>query len=192
MAGTSSGGEARALATLALQKGPAAGTEHPVRQPSVSIGRGSQNEVVLDDDSVSTTHARLEYEHGAWRITDLGSTNGTFVEGVRLAPEVPTPLAFGSSVRFGSVHTHFRPVPGADPDAARAAYEAPAPARRLAERSSGFRLPLWVLLLVLAVLLVAALWFGWASTAGSRTAPAPTPASGAAGAALLPHHPAPA
>lgn len=153
-----SGDESRALASLAVQKGPSAGRELPITQPVVEIGKGSQSDVVIEDDSVSTAHARLEYERGAWRIIDLGSTNGTFVEGVRLAPEVPTPLTYGSTVRFGGVQTHFRPVRGADPDAARAAYQAPMRAERPAYSGSGVRLPLWIFVLLLLILLAVVFW----------------------------------
>ena len=67
-------------------------------------------DVVVDDDSVSAQHARLEYDMGGWRITDLQSTNGTAVEGVRLAPGVPTPLPYGVTVRLGGVQLQFREV----------------------------------------------------------------------------------
>lgn len=143
---------ARTLATFAVQAGPSFGQELPVTLPVVSIGRGSQNDLVLTDDSVSAAHARLEYEHGGWRLTDLESINGTFVEGIRLAPSVPTPLPYGASVRFGAVRLHFRAVEEADPEAARASYAPPRPPERLATRSGGFRLPVWVFLLVLLVL----------------------------------------
>ena len=171
MAGTTSEGDPRALATLAVRSGPGFGTELAVRQPVVSIGKGAKSEVVIDDDSVSSAHAKLEYDRDGWWITDLGSANGTYVEGVRLAPDVPTPLSYGSTVRFGGVQTHFRPIAGADPDGARDAYRpTPAPPR-LVERRRGIRLPLWLVLLLTLVIVVAAVWFGlvWSPE------PAPTP-----------------
>lgn len=174
MATTPGEGAERALARLVIQKGPGAGTELDVRRPVVTVGKGRQSDVLIDDDSVSTAHATLEYERGAWRITDLGSANGTFVEGVRLAPDVTTPLTFGSTVRFGGVQTHFRPVPGADPDAAREAYRPPAAPARLVERRRGVRLPLWLVLLVVVVIVVAAVWFGLVWNPG----PGPTPVEG--------------
>lgn len=171
-----SGGEARALARLAVQKGPGAGTALDVLQPVVIVGKGRQSDVLIDDDSVSTSHASLEYERGSWRITDLGSANGTFVEGVRLASEVPTPLAYGSTVRFGAVQTHFRPVAGADPEAARESFRPPARPVRLMERRRGVRIPLWLVLLLVLVLVIAAAWFGlvW------QPAPEPAPVEGGA------------
>lgn len=138
------------LAVFAVQAGPRIGEELPVRTPVASIGQGRQNDIVIEDDSVSKTHARLEFEGPYWRLTDLGSTNGTFVEGVRLAPEVPTPIEYGMSVRFGAVRMHFRPVQDADPEAAREAYEPPTPPAPLfTGRARNFRLPLWALVLLL-------------------------------------------
>lgn len=152
------------LAVFSIRAGPRIGEDIAVLTPVVQIGSGPQNDLVIAEDSVSQHHARLEFERGAWRITDLESTNGTFVEGIRLAPEVPTPLAYGSSVRFGGVRTHFRPVASADPAAARMAYvppPAPTPVRE--RRGSGF--PLWaVVLLLIALALVG--WFVWTQMGG--------------------------
>ena len=54
-------------------------------RPSISVGKSPDNDLVLDgDESVSRVHARLERTGPAWCITDLGSTNGTTVNGERL------------------------------------------------------------------------------------------------------------
>jgi hypothetical protein len=175
MATTSEGTPARRLALLAVQAGPRIGEEFPVTSPHLSIGSGNDNDLVLADDSISTRHALLEFEHGGWRITDLDSTNGTYVEGVKMAPQVPTPLPYGSSLRLGGLRLHFRPVDDADPEAARAAY---VPAEReptIAERRSGFRMPLWLLLvLVLLVLAIAVGIFSWMHP-GSQVSPVTHP-----------------
>ena len=50
--------------------------------PEVHIGRSPQCELILDDDYVSGMHATLNHRlDGSWTLTDLGSTNGTFVNG---------------------------------------------------------------------------------------------------------------
>ncbi len=167
------GDRSGALATFGIQAGPAAGSEVLIHSPVVRIGRAAQNDVVVEDDSVSTTHAVLEFDSAGWRLTDLGSTNGTFVEGVRLAPEVATPLPYGSTVRFGGVRLHFRAVEEADPEAARAEYTPAAPRQRLAEQRTGFRLPVWVVLLLLLLVVLAIIIFGWMTEPVPMPAPAP-------------------
>lgn len=143
----------RALALFAVQQGPLAGAKIAIPAPVVTIGQSSQNDVVLADDSVSRNHARLEYEAGGWRVTDLGSTNGTYLNGDRLPPNVPTPLPYGANIRFGAVLSRFRASEGADLEAERARYTPPPPATPLAERRrSGVRFPLWAFLLLLVVI----------------------------------------
>ncbi len=154
------GDRSGALAAFGIQSGPQAGKEVPVRLPVVRIGRAAGNDVVIPDDSVSAIHARLEFDQGAWRITDLESTNGTYVEGVRLAPQVPTPLGYGNSVRFGGIPLHFRAVETADPAAARAQYVEPERAPGIREAGSGGRrIPVWLVLLLLVLLAVAVVLF---------------------------------
>jgi len=190
---TPTGDRSGALAAFGIQAGPQTGEEVPVRQPVVSLGRGSQNDIVLADDSVSTTHARLEYVDGKWRITDLDSVNGTFVESVKLAAQVPTPLPYGSTVRLGAAKLHFRPVEQADPDAARASYTPPRPKPSIRERRTGFRLPVWLLALLLALLVIAGLLlYGWIAAGpppATQPAPAPEPTTAPAPA---PQQPTPA
>ncbi|MEX2572038.1 MAG: FHA domain-containing protein [Gemmatimonadota bacterium] len=125
-----------------------------VRSPVVHIGQGPQNEVRLDDDTVSTRHCRLEYDAGGWRVTDLESRNGTFVEGVKLAPGVSTPLQQGAMLAAGAIKFQFTIGEGADAERAKAEYVPPTGEQPLAERSV-FRLPLWLLIAV--VLLIVAL-----------------------------------
>jgi pSer/pThr/pTyr-binding forkhead associated (FHA) protein len=178
-----------ALAAFGVQAGPLAGQEVPIRQPVVRIGRATQNEVVIEDDSISATHARLEYEHGSWLLTDLRSTNGTFVESVRLAPEVPTPLPYGSTVRLGGVRLHFRALEEADPATARAEYREPPPRQKLVEERRGFRLPLWLVVLLLLLIVLAIFFFGWVWI--DPTPPAvPDPVPAATTGMLLPPVPA--
>lgn len=144
--------QAGPLASFGVAAGPRYGEQIPVPAPVVTIGRGGDADLVIDDDSVSAKHARLEFDLGAWRITDLGSINGTAIEGVKLAPDVPTPLPYGATVRFGGVKLQFREVESADLSAARAAYVPPAKEVSLKEERRGFRFPLWLALLVVILL----------------------------------------
>jgi len=50
------------------------------------IGRDSRAGIMLADASVSTRHANIERVENGWRVTDLGSTNGTFINGRQLGP----------------------------------------------------------------------------------------------------------
>jgi hypothetical protein len=137
------------LASLALMAGPRYGEELPVPAPVVTLGRAAGCDMVIDDDSVSAQHARLEFDLGTWNITDLQSINGTAVEGVKLAPNVRTPLPYGATVRLGGVQLQFREAEGADVESAAAGYVPPEAPRTLREERSGVRFPLWLVLLVL-------------------------------------------
>ncbi|HLX31254.1 MAG TPA: FHA domain-containing protein [Gaiellaceae bacterium] len=72
---------------LVVQRSPSleAGSEFPVDSAPVTIGRGGQNDLVLDgDEFASARHARIEARgDGVW-VQDLESTNGTFVNGARV------------------------------------------------------------------------------------------------------------
>jgi len=155
---TPRGDRAGALAAFGIRAGAFIGEEIPVRVPVARIGRAAENDIIVTDDSISAQHALLEFEGGTWRITDLGSTNGTFVEGVRLTADVPTPLHYGASVRLGGLPLHFRPVETADPAAARAEYVPPAAQPTIRERK-GFRFPVWMLVLLLLLIALAVLLF---------------------------------
>jgi hypothetical protein len=152
-----------ALAALGVQAGPQVGEEVPIRARTVRIGRGPSNDILLDDDSVSGSHARLDWDVNskAWRVTDLGSTNGTYVESVRIAPGVPTPLPFGAGVRFGGVRMYFRDVEDAGaPEAAPAVVgTAPSAPERVSQptTSTGPRTGLRTGLIAVGVLIAVAL-----------------------------------
>jgi pSer/pThr/pTyr-binding forkhead associated (FHA) protein len=60
---------------------------------------------MLNDTYMSGEHARLTLHEGRWWIADLGSTNGTFVNGTRV--DRPTPLPPDAEVRFGRVRMRF-------------------------------------------------------------------------------------
>lgn len=65
------------------------------------IGRGGDNDVVVDLPEVSRAHVRLECEAGVWHAVDLGSTNGTIVDCVQLRPWQPHPIQHGAVVDVG-------------------------------------------------------------------------------------------
>ncbi|OLD12369.1 MAG: hypothetical protein AUJ01_16345 [Acidobacteria bacterium 13_1_40CM_3_65_5] len=96
------------LANFLVRAGALKGQRLIVKTPVVNIGRGDYNDIVLPDESVSTTHAKLQRREGVWVLVDLDSTNGTFIDGDPLKGEAP--LAPGATVRFGDVTTVFEPT----------------------------------------------------------------------------------
>ena len=96
------------LASFIVKSGALKGQRLAVKTPVVNIGRADYNDVVLPDESVSTTHAKLQRREGVWVLVDLESTNGTFVDGDQVKGEMP--LAPGASVRFGEIGLVFEPT----------------------------------------------------------------------------------
>lgn len=96
------------LGNLVVRSGSLKGQRLAIRTPVVNIGRADYNDLVLPDESVSTTHAKLQRREGVWVLVDLDSTNGTFVDGEQIKGEVP--LAPGATVRFGEIATVFEPT----------------------------------------------------------------------------------
>ncbi len=78
-----------------------------IRRPTVRIGRDASNEVVLDVPSVSAAHAEVRLRGGVWQVEDLGSVNGTWVDGEPVHGSLV--LAPGSAVRVGTVELVFAP-----------------------------------------------------------------------------------
>jgi hypothetical protein len=84
---------------LVVQEGPQKGRIYELEGFPLVVGRREGSDVLLSDNSISRRHARLEFSGGAWAVTDLGSTNGTFVNGLRVNNKE---LAPGDVVKFGS------------------------------------------------------------------------------------------
>ena len=75
------------------------------------VGRSAENDIQLPEGSVSSRHAQLEKIGGGWQLTDLQSTNGTFVNGRRIHSVELKP---GDRIRFGDVgvnYSHHAPQP---------------------------------------------------------------------------------
>ncbi len=80
--------------------------EVPLREGEHLLGRASEASVVVDAARVSRLHARIRVEGGSALLEDLGSKNGTFVWGRRIAG--PTSLEDGDEIRIGSERIVFR------------------------------------------------------------------------------------
>ena len=69
---------------LKMLRGPMPGDEFELDEALMTIGRGRKNQIIIQDNEVSRTHCRLVRVLDDYEIHDLGSTNGTFVNGERL------------------------------------------------------------------------------------------------------------
>jgi hypothetical protein len=141
---------------LIVHQGPRPGQRFSLTQPTVTIGREVGNDVVISDPQVSRRHASLTWDGSHFIIQDLGSANGTFVNGVRLtAPQVLQPgdvIGLGSTVLLGFQALPVAPAPPA--------YAPRPPARRRGR----ILIPLVVLLglcVLLAVAAAAGYYFLW-------------------------------
>jgi len=81
--------ETPCFAWLVVLRGPRRGRLFPLKADGVSIGRSSENNIAVDDETASRLHARVFADDGAARshffVQDLASANGTFVNGVRVS-----------------------------------------------------------------------------------------------------------
>ena len=76
-------GQARPSATLVIRQGPQAGMSFPLTGNQMIIGREEGLEIALQDPESSRRHSRVTWQGNQFVIEDLGSTNGTFVNGVQ-------------------------------------------------------------------------------------------------------------
>ncbi|KQY57448.1 MULTISPECIES: FHA domain-containing protein [unclassified Nocardioides] len=91
---------------VAVVEGSNAGERADLAQAPILIGRGPDAAIRLDDDYVSTRHARIAASGEQWFVEDLGSTNGTYVGSARITQ--PTTLALGTQVRIGKTVLELR------------------------------------------------------------------------------------
>jgi len=92
--------------TLQVTDGPNAGQSVPLGDEPVLLGRGTDAAIRLDDDYVSTRHARFASNGEQWFVEDLGSTNGTYLGSQRVT--APTPIAVDTPVRLGKTVVELR------------------------------------------------------------------------------------
>jgi pSer/pThr/pTyr-binding forkhead associated (FHA) protein len=88
--------------TLFMERGPGEGKSFPTtRLKRVTIGRTRTNNYPIKDPTVSQKHAVIEWRVDCWMLTDLGSSNGTDVNGKVLVENEPVRLRNGDLIRFG-------------------------------------------------------------------------------------------
>lgn len=147
---------------LTVRQGSQRGQRFSLDKDSIILGRVAGSDVVISDPEVSRRHASITWEGGQPIIRDLGSTNGTFVNGVRLT--APQALRDGDTIGLGKVQLGFQcpVVAGVSPEAARPAppptyAPPPSPLAEAGRGLGGFSWPaLGLFGLAIVILLVAA------------------------------------
>ena len=88
---------------LVLRTGTAASQEFALTRPEIIIGRDASADLTLSFPGVSRRHARLMREGEVYTLEDLGSSNGTYLNGERLIKR--SPLKSGDQIRLGAAIT---------------------------------------------------------------------------------------
>ena len=166
---------------LTMRSGPTPGKTYPIEQEELLLGRDLANDIAISDPEVSRRHARFSMQNENVLVEDLGSTNGTFLNGERISS--PQQLRAGDVITLGESIVLVFERAGYDPDAtvvsSRAeptmqrqpepqAYQAPpdqpAPQRQAArpqqsppkreakEKKGGF--PAWLMILIIAIVVI--------------------------------------
>ena len=110
------------------------------------IGRHDDCEICLDEPSLSNRHAQLVHDAGQWRVVNLVSTNGIFINGER---RLSAYLGAGDLLELGDVRMVFHPQPGASGKTASS----------VATQSSGNKTVLWASVMTVVVIAAAAAWW---------------------------------
>jgi pSer/pThr/pTyr-binding forkhead associated (FHA) protein len=90
-----------------ISQGNQAGLSAELAGGVIMIGRGADCQLILDDDYVSTRHARVVSTPNGIYVEDLGSTNGTYVNGQRIT--APTTITLADTVRIGKTMLRLEP-----------------------------------------------------------------------------------
>jgi len=92
--------------TLVVTQGALSGTTVRLGDQPVTLGRSQDSTIVLDDDYVSSRHARFFPRDDQWLVEDLGSTNGTYLDRTKVT--APTPVKIGMPIRIGKTVVELR------------------------------------------------------------------------------------
>src|SRR6266576_1835207 len=93
---------------LAIKSGSRAAQTIELPSGAIRLGRDPTNDLCFDDASVSSRHCEIIVQDGTVQIRDLGSTNGTFIDGQPITEAVLLP---GQTLRLGSVEIAFAEAP---------------------------------------------------------------------------------
>ncbi len=96
------------MAILTITDGPGAGQQYEIEAGKITVGRVEGCDIILNHESISRQHATLTLVPGAWKLEDLGSQNGVFVNEQKVTGCL---LKGPCDILFGSIHVHFEPGP---------------------------------------------------------------------------------
>jgi pSer/pThr/pTyr-binding forkhead associated (FHA) protein len=91
-------------AALLVRSGPQKNQKFILAGKNILLGRSDEANIVLDDVTVSRTHALISKESNTWKITDKGSLNGTYVNFIRISD---TKLSAGDDIQIGKYRFTF-------------------------------------------------------------------------------------
>jgi hypothetical protein len=94
-------------AMLVIKSGPKDAYNFPLGKHGITVGRRRSNDLCLLDSGISREHARIDFKDGSYYITDLGSTNGTIVNGAKISSRKLVP---GDVIKLGGTWLEFRVV----------------------------------------------------------------------------------
>jgi pSer/pThr/pTyr-binding forkhead associated (FHA) protein len=97
-------GDAAALIEMDQVEGTAGRRMHDLEDEVVTVGRGQESDIFLDDVTVSREHAEIVHGDGGYRIRDVGSLNGTYVNRVRVDA---VDLRNGDEIQVGKYRFRF-------------------------------------------------------------------------------------
>ncbi len=105
--GGASAARGRAPSELVVLRGEVTqGKRVKLRSSGHTVGRSAEADIIIDDPYASDFHARVSAQDGQTRVEDLGSTNGTYVNGRRIT--APTGIAKGDTVQIGKTMLEVR------------------------------------------------------------------------------------
>ncbi len=95
---------AAGAAMLVVKRGPSAGTRFVITKDVTTVGRHPESDIFLDDITVSRRHAEIKRSDGGFRMTDMGSLNGTYVNKLRVEE---ADLSSGDEIQIGKFRLIF-------------------------------------------------------------------------------------
>ena len=137
------------------------GQRYSLNAPSIVLGRSSEADILVDDTGVSRRHLEIRTASGVTSAVDLGSTNGSYVNGHKVAGS--TELTDGSTITMGRTKDHL-------PPASRQPWGPPMSELTITALRFGFLLLLWVLIFSIVSAMRRDLMIGRKAATGAPTA----------------------